>query len=234
MQRTARALAFACVAALCAATPALAQDPRIASRLDSRTAAEVSRVVESARASSLPTEPLVQKALQGSAKRAPSARVVAAVDELLAELSAARAALGARSSEAELVAGASALHAGIPAATLTRVRSVRGDQSATVALATLADLVARGVPVQPAVNSVVALVSRGAADAELLTFSVQVGRDIAAGAPPAVAARVRSTGGAAAAAAAGARPAAPPGRTGAKGRTIPRRPPSGRPPPGRP
>lgn len=190
-----------------AAAPVAAQDARLSARLDARALAAVTHVVDSARAQSLPTEPLVQKALQGAAKRAPADRVTAAVRELLGELASARAALGRGSSEAELVAGASALHAGVPAATLTRVRGLRGGRSVTVAVATLADLVARGVPVDGAVSAVVALSERNVPDAEFLAFSGQVGRDIAAGAPPAVAARVRAAG-----ARAGARPATPPGR----------------------
>ncbi|MCR4339964.1 MAG: hypothetical protein NUW01_08770 [Gemmatimonadaceae bacterium] len=191
-----------------APAPASAQDTRLSARLDARTASAVMRVVDSARAQALPTEPLVQKALQGAAKRAPSERVLAAVRELLAELGTARTSLGARSTEAELVAGAGALHAGVPAATLTRVRALRGGQSVTVALGTLADLVARGVPVNGAVSAVLSLVERRATDADFLEFGNQVGRDIAAGAPPAVAARVRSGG----PGSSGARPATVPGR----------------------
>ncbi|MGI8618546.1 MAG: hypothetical protein ACR2L6_05580 [Gemmatimonadaceae bacterium] len=223
-----RSLAISSALLACAALAAAAQDSRLASRLDARTATAVTRVLDSARARSLPTEPLVQKALQGAAKRAPSERVVAAVRELMGELTTARAALGARSTEAELVAGAGALHAGVPAATVTRIRSVRGGQSVTVAVGTLADLVARGVPVEAAVNAILALAGRGVADSDFLAFSNQVGRDIAAGAPPAVAARVRAAG-----AGSGARPATVPGRPDNAPRTGGRRP-AGQVPPGRP
>lgn len=98
----------------------------------------------------------------------------------------------------------------------------------TVALGTLADLVARGVPVDGAVSAIVALASRGAPDADFVTFSNQVGRDIAAGAPPAVAARVRAAG-----ASSGARPATVPGRPDNAPRGGGRRP-AGQVPPGRP
>jgi hypothetical protein len=200
-----RSLGIAAVLTALAAVAASAQDARLSARLDTRMAAAVTRVVDSARARSLPTEPLVQKALQGAAKRAPSARVLAAVSELLGELTVARSALGNRSTEAELVAGAGALHAGVPEATLSRIRELRGGQSVTAAVGTLADLVARGVPVDGAVSAILALVERRAADADVIAFSKQVGQDIAAGAPPAVAARVRSRG-------PGARPAIVPGR----------------------
>jgi hypothetical protein len=224
----ARSLGISPILLACAAFAAGAQDARLSARLDARTAGAVTRVLDSARTRSLPTEPLVQKALQGAAKRAPADRVVAAVRELLGELTVARSALGARSSEAELVAGAGALHAGVPAATLTRVRGLRDREPVTVALGTLADLVARGVPVDGAVTAIVSLASRGASDADFVTFSNQVGRDIAAGAPPAVAARVRAAG-----ANSGARPATVPGRPDPASRGGGRRP-SGQVPPGRP
>ena len=223
-----RSLGISAILVACAALAAGAQDARLSARLDARTAAAVTRVLDSARARSLPTEPLVHKALQGAAKRAPAERVVAAVRELMGELTVARSALGARSTEAELVAGAGALHAGVPAATLTRVRDLRGREPVTVALGTLADLVARGVPVDGAVSAIVALASRGARDADFVTFSNQVGRDIAAGAPPAVAARVRAAG-----APSGARPATVPGRPDNAPRGGGRRP-AGQVPPGRP
>lgn len=230
-----RGAAIATALLACAALGASAQDPRLASRLDARTAAAMTRVLDSARARSLPTEPLVQKALQGAAKRAPSERVLAAARELLDELALARASLGARSTEAELVAGAGALHAGVAGATLARIRAARGDQSVTVALATLADLIARGVPVQSAVDAVLLLTMRRAADTDFLAFSGQVGRDIAAGAPPAVAARVRSVS----AGAVGGRGAKPMAVPGPPGNVAPPTPPSGRrpaagAPPGRP
>ncbi|MGI8620161.1 MAG: hypothetical protein ACR2L6_13890 [Gemmatimonadaceae bacterium] len=225
MRSFARGLALLC-AVVVVASPAAAQDARLSARLDARTAAAVTRVLDSARTQALPTEPLVQKALQGAAKRAASERILTAVRELRAELSLARGSLGARSTEAELVAGAGALHAGIPAAVLTRVRSVRGNRSVTVAIGTLADLVARGVPVDGAVSAILALAGRGAADAEIVAFSSQVGRDITAGAPPAVAAKVRAGG----ANAQGAGPVTTPGRPGnapspAGGRPAPRVPP---------
>lgn len=223
IRQLSRGLAIATALIACAALGASAQDPRLASRLDARTAAAMTRVLDSARARSLPTEPLVQKALQGAAKRAPSERVLTAVRELLGELALARASLGARSTEAELVAGAGALHAGVPGATLARIRVARGDQSVIVALATLADLIARGVPVQSAVDAVLLLTMRGAADTDFLAFGVQVGRDIAAGAPPAVAARVRSVS-AGAVGGPGAKPIVP----GRPGNVAPPAPPRGR------
>ena len=88
----------------------------------------------------------MQKALEGASKRADGRAHPHAVRKLARELGDARAALGASASDAEVIAGASALHAGIAPAALTRMRASRAQGSLTVALAVLADLVARGVP----------------------------------------------------------------------------------------
>ncbi len=75
---------------------AAAQDARLAERLDTATAASVQRVVDSARDAGLPTEPLVQKALEGSTLGASGDRIVAAVEALHGQLGRARDALGGK------------------------------------------------------------------------------------------------------------------------------------------
>ncbi|MGH7527880.1 MAG: hypothetical protein ACREMX_14385, partial [Gemmatimonadales bacterium] len=90
------------LALLVAGSPALlqGQDGRLVERLDSSTAASVQRLVDSAQASGLPTEPLVQKALEGSTLGADGKRIRFAVAGLLRQLSRARDALGDGASEA--------------------------------------------------------------------------------------------------------------------------------------
>jgi hypothetical protein len=189
-----RTLALA--AALAAlASGAQAQDPRLAARLDAETRLSVERLVDSARASRLPTEPLIVKALEGASKGAAGERIVHAVRALAGNLSMARDALGASSAEAEIVAGASALHAGISTDALRDLRGRRAHQPLTVPLAVLADLVARGVPRDTASAVVLALAERGARDTELVAYRRDVERDIGLGAPPAAAAVVRAVSG---------------------------------------
>ena len=88
------------------------------------------------------------------------------------------------SSDAEVIAGASALHAGIKPAALSNMRASRAHGSLTVALAVLSDLIARGVPGDTATTVISALTGAGAPDAELLRFQQGVERDIAQGATP--------------------------------------------------
>ncbi len=177
------------VAALALARPAHAQDPRLERRLDSTTLAAVGALMDSARVAGLPVEPLVQRALEGSAKHADSDRIIAAVRRLAGEVGVARAALGRESSPAELDAGASALRAGVRPEDLTLLRQ-RRTQSLTVALAALTDLVTSGVPPDSAAAAVLALATQ-ARDDQIADFRRAVERDIALGASPAAAAAVR-------------------------------------------
>jgi len=185
---------FALALALGAPAALRAQDARLDSRLDARTREAVVTIIDSARGVGVPSEPLVQKALEGASKHADGARILTAVRMLARELGDARAALGAASSDAEVIAGASALHAGIAPAALSKMRASRARGSLTVALAVLSDLVARGVPGDTATTVISALTGAGAQDAELLRFQQGVERDIAQGATPAAALGVRAQG----------------------------------------
>jgi hypothetical protein len=171
-----------------------AQDARLDSRLDARTRDAVVILIDSARAEGIPSEPLAQKALEGASKHADGPRILTAVRALMRELGDARAALGPASTDAEIIAGASALHAGIAPAALTRMRAARARGSLTVALAVLADLIARGVPGDTATTVISALTVAGAQDAELLRFQQGVEHDIAQGATPSAALGVRAQG----------------------------------------
>jgi len=179
-----RRLGSGLVAATLVAGTAAAQRPdsRL-ERLDSITRPIVAALVDSARAAALPTEPLVQRALEGATKRATADRIVAAVRGLALDLGHARHALGPTASPPELTAAAAALRAGAPAATLTELRRVRR-ASLIVPLAVLTDLVASGVPVDSAAAAVLSLAAN-ARDTDLVEFRRAVERDIALGAPPA-------------------------------------------------
>lgn len=192
---TRRTLALVAAAAISLAPAALrAQDSRLDARLDARTRDAVVTIIDSARAEGIPSEPLVQKALEGASKHADGSRILTAVRTLSRELGDARAALGPASTEAEVTAGASALHAGIAPEALARMRASRAHGSLAVALAVLTDLVARGVPGDTATTVISALTGAGAQDAELLRFQQGVERDIAQGATPSAAVGVRAQG----------------------------------------
>jgi hypothetical protein len=162
-----------------------AQDRRLAERLDPVTAASVQQLVDSARASSLPTEPLVQKALEGSTMGASGDRIRAAVQALVRQLGRARDALGGRASEGELTAAAGALRAGLPAGSLRQLHDIRSGQSLVVPISVLTDLVAEGMPAEQATREVFDLAREGRSDAEFVELRrrVQIQRGSTPGIP---------------------------------------------------
>ncbi len=166
-----------------------AQDPRL-ERLDRNTRSSVITVVDAAQGAGLPSEPLIQRALEGATKGAPGTRIVDAVRRLATDLGVARTALGTRASAAELEAGVAALRAGATPQTLTAVRDARRPPL-TMALSVLADLVASGVPADSA-SAVVLALAPNVGDADLVEFRRAVERDISLGAPPGAAAAVRA------------------------------------------
>ncbi|MFQ5550076.1 MAG: hypothetical protein ACE5FJ_02435 [Gemmatimonadales bacterium] len=166
-------------------------DPRL-SRLDDETRGSVERLIQVAESQGIPTEPLVDKALEGVAKRAPGGMIVHAVRRLHADLLRARNVMGDSSSESELTSGAHALRAGLDENAISALRDIRPGTDLTIPLGVLTDLVAIGVNQETATRAVVRLASLGATDAELLELQRLVVDDIRAGYPPVIAASVRS------------------------------------------
>jgi hypothetical protein len=190
----------ACCVVLLVARRAPAQqrsaDVRL-SRLDSSTRVAVGAFVDSARKVRLPTEPLVDKALEGSQKGADDDRIVTAVRGLFAELRTAKGALGAGASTDEINAGANALHAGLPMTNLAQLRAASqraGRARVTLPLTVATDLVARGVPVGVASDVVLSLAKAGLRDADFTMFQRNVRLDIERGADAATAAQTRARG----------------------------------------
>ncbi|HXS22590.1 MAG TPA: hypothetical protein VN719_00030 [Gemmatimonadales bacterium] len=217
---------FLVIAMLVAVAPALvAQDPRLEARLDPATRAAVAALVDSARAAGLPTEPIIDKALEGTTKGASSDRIMAAIHTLSADLQAARTALGPTAPDGDVIAGASAIRAGAQPEILEQIRGVRGKAGISVPLAVFADLVARGVPADTASNVILHLAEGGASDADYAGLERSVARDIGAGAPPGASAAIRarvSTGEVGAAAVGGPPPGVPANPKDPKGKPASR------------
>lgn len=169
-----------------------AQDVRLASRLDAPTQAAVLRLIGVARSRGLPTEPLVEKALEGATKRAPREAIERALTRRLDRLQSSREALGTAASDADVAAGATALEVGVPADAIRELRAIRPTRSVAVPLAVLAELVAHGVPVARASQMVAVLMRRGATEGQLVALGRDVQGDIATGASPEAALDVRT------------------------------------------
>lgn len=186
----------------------------IADRLGGRVPSDVGAVVESlstrATARKLPIDPLIQKAIEGSAKGIPSARVIAAVRVVAMQLDTAAAALEASSLESDTVAiaaGEFAITAGLSGRDVARLARIDAAPSDVVlGLRVAGTLAALGVPPAETVTLVTATLQSGHPAAELLALPTRVQAEVSRGTTPAQAAA-----GLARAAAAQTRRGPPPG-----------------------
>jgi hypothetical protein len=171
------------------------QDVQFPSQLAPSTRAALIQLADSLRAAGLPVTPLVTKASEGVFKHAPDDRILAVARTLVRELGEARDALGSGSDEAEIVAGAAALHVGVRPTALRRLRATqppRGERSIAVAIVVLTDLVSRRVPLDTASSTVETVLARGGRDADYLELRRSIEADILAGRDPASAASARA------------------------------------------
>ncbi|HEX6053505.1 MAG TPA: hypothetical protein VFZ21_29755 [Gemmatimonadaceae bacterium] len=175
-------------------TSAAAQDSRLVSRFQPATVAALDAILDSAGARQLPTEPLVQRALEGAGRGTDPARVVAGVRALAERMVRAREALGHASSQNELMAGASALYLGIDSAALRRIRLTQPSGDITLPLVVLADIVERGVPRDTATRVIQSLSQAGVPEESYQVLRRSILTDINAGAQPVTAVTARARG----------------------------------------
>jgi hypothetical protein len=191
-----RALRLSLVLALAVTAPRTmlhAQDVAYAASLtdlDSATQAVLGKEIALARTRGLPVDPLIAKVREGRLKRAPSARIRAAVERLSERLGAAREALGPFSTPEEVTAGADAIAAGAQASSLRAVRAATA-QPVTAPIGALAQLLASGVAETKAVEMVLSLLRRNASPATLIALGNQVETDVATGLSAAASAAFR-------------------------------------------
>jgi hypothetical protein len=155
----------------------------VVAELDSATRAAVARELGRAQMRGLPVQPLVAKVREGQIKRAAPERIRVAVAALSVRLDSARSALGTASREAEIVAGADAIAAGVNQQSLRTVRAASGARDLAAPLGALAQLVASGVGNRRATQLVVELLKKDAGPRELLAFGMDVEKDVGAGVP---------------------------------------------------
>ncbi|HKI96126.1 MAG TPA: hypothetical protein VJ992_12640 [Gemmatimonadales bacterium] len=159
-------------------------------RLDRQTFEAVRAIMDSARAYSVPTGPLADKALEGAAKHVPAARILAAVRQLRNELADARGLLragapGAPLGTEEIVAAADAQRRGVPAADVTQLRhDVPTATSLVVPLTVLGDLIQRGVPADQARGVIEQLVTAGVSAQQIADVPSRMDVGLKVGAPP--------------------------------------------------
>lgn len=137
-------------------------------RFPSDVAVRFATVVDSASRAGLPTEPLVLRALEGAAKRAPTDRIHAALLSLYDHLLLAQTTLGKGTDPADLATAAAALQNGLAPPRLVELQFLRGKRSLTPPLGAYLDLVQRGAEPTRAWSRVADMARRQVADREFV------------------------------------------------------------------
>ncbi|HEY3219154.1 MAG TPA: hypothetical protein VGJ80_00355 [Gemmatimonadales bacterium] len=169
---------------------------RIAERLTGRVSPDVAALVTqlgtAAAARGLPVDPMIQKAIEGSAKGIPSERVVTAVRLVAMQLDTAAAALregGLVGDTLMIAAGEFAITAGLSANDITALARTKASASAlTVGLRVAGTLAALGVPPAETIGLVSATLRSGQPAESLLLLPAHVQSEMAKGITPAQAA----------------------------------------------
>lgn len=161
--------------------------------LPAELAASVAVTADSARRRGLPVEPLVNKAIEGWAKRVAAARIQAAVTELSGRLATARDILvggNVRTGGPVIAASAEALARGISSEAIVQVAHSAPDSVALQAgLSVAAALAAHGLDRATAVRLVVDSYRSGRSVAQVLDLPAAAASLLGGGMPPAAVGR---------------------------------------------
>lgn len=170
------------------ATPLPAQtgSTRLAGRIPAAALPAIDSIIATAVAESLPTEPLVQKALEGSAKHVPPDRLVTGVRRGLLQLRAAREIVvkvvpTQPVLEGHVAAVAAALARGLPAAVVERLLTMAPNEPPAPALHAAADLMAHHFDPDSAADLLVAAHGKGLRGVRLLDVAVAASRELQRG-----------------------------------------------------
>ena len=176
-----KTLCVSLLLAVAAAALSAQQDvsARLGARVPPETAALVQQLAASAAARGLPVDPLIQKAIEGSAKGVPADRVATALHALLGQLDAAAAALvqaGAAQPDTDAIAaGAFALNAGLSQQNVTALALAgRPANNVAATLRVASTLAAMGVPADEVVELVTQVIASGGGANEVLGLPAQV------------------------------------------------------------
>lgn len=160
--------------------PAVSTQPHVqfdVARFDTLTAKLLSEIFDQAAAKGLPPDKLINRALEGAARRASGTRIVLKVREHAAAMLEAREVLGAATSASELDMAASALRSGLDSKTLAMVRSARPTGSVETPIMVLNDIVNRGIPAVVAREAVFNIARMPRSDDALLGLQLTVAKN---------------------------------------------------------
>jgi len=151
---------------------------RLEGRVPAAALATVDSLVQQARQEDLPTEPLVQKALEGGAKHVSAERIVAAVQLRLVQMRDARTLLVRAGhgpfTAAEVMAVSGTLKRGVPGPVVERLVVALPNESRGSALHAEADLVAHGFDPDSSAGLLVEATRRSLRGGRLLDVSAAV------------------------------------------------------------
>lgn len=147
------------------------------SRFDSLTALSLRSFLDTAIEQGIPIGPLINRALEGSARKVRGADIMKVVRAHAAALAQAMEVLGPTAPVAELDAGASALRAGIDRKALAAIRAARPVGSVTIPLMVLTDIQQRGVPAAIARDAVTTISRMPASDEALWGLRAAVAKN---------------------------------------------------------
>ena len=179
---------------LLVASPLAAQTglQRAKAALPRESARQLEQTVAATRKRGLPTEPLVDKALEGVAKRVPPSVILQAVRhkaDLLARADAALRPFGPPTA-ADVTATADVLQRGLSPEIVKQVRAGRRrGEPVALSLHTVADLVDRRVPAKIAIEVITSWRERGGRSEDLREIPLQVDKLIRMGESPSTAGR---------------------------------------------
>jgi len=177
---------LAVVLALVVQSPPSSASPgssRLAGRVPPAALPAIDSLIATAVAESLPTEPLVQKALEGSAKNIPPDRLVNGVRRGLLQLRQARvivshAVPGQPIPEGHVAAVSAALARGLPAPIVERLIMMAPDEPPGPALHAAADLLAHRFDPDSAVDLLVDAHNKGLRGVRLLDVAVAADHEL--------------------------------------------------------
>jgi hypothetical protein len=159
---------------------------RLEGRVPGAAVPVVDSLVQRASAEGLPTEPLIQKALEGGAKQVTAPRIVAAVELGLAQLRDARDLLVRSGDEPPVTPGevttvASALRRGLPGPVVERVLAALPRPPRASAMHAVADLAAHHFDPDSAADLIIAAISQGLVRERLLDVSAAAAHELQRG-----------------------------------------------------
>ena len=179
--RLALSLVLSCVAAC---SPAAGQSPTPLHRVPDAARPAIDSLIAVAVAESLPTEPLVQKALEGTAKGVPPDKLVNGVRRGLLQLREARTIVtrampaGKPVPEGHVAAVAAALARGLSPSVVQRLVAVAPNEAPAPALHATADLMAHGFNADSAADLLVEAHDKGLRGDRLLDVATAANHEL--------------------------------------------------------